>query len=166
VVGVGGHRYAPGKTQYPLRTMLGGPQGRCGRMRKISPPPRFDDPLTVQPVATRYTYYVIPSHCQWEIQIYIWPKTLRITKGPLNFYFSGGDVCSLTEKRHCCHFRGINGCENTPQRYVVLALLIWYFPYMCITQADPSGRWLAGIVGSNPVGGMEVCLLWVLCVVR
>jgi len=28
------------------------------------------------------------------------------------------------------------------------------------------GRSLAGISGSNPVGGMEVCLLWVLCVVR
>jgi len=28
------------------------------------------------------------------------------------------------------------------------------------------GRWLAGIVVSNPPGGMDVCLLWVLCVVR
>jgi hypothetical protein len=25
---------------------------------------------------------------------------------------------------------------------------------------------LAGIVGSNPAYGMDVCLLWVLCVVR
>jgi len=28
------------------------------------------------------------------------------------------------------------------------------------------GRSPAGIVGSNPTGGMDVCLLWVLCVVR
>jgi hypothetical protein len=28
------------------------------------------------------------------------------------------------------------------------------------------GRSLAGIVGSNPARGMEVCLLWVLCVVN
>jgi hypothetical protein len=28
------------------------------------------------------------------------------------------------------------------------------------------GRSLTGIVGSNPAGGMDVCLLWVLCVVR
>jgi len=28
------------------------------------------------------------------------------------------------------------------------------------------GRFLAGIAGSNPTGGMDVCLLWVLCVVR
>jgi hypothetical protein len=27
-------------------------------------------------------------------------------------------------------------------------------------------RSLAGIAGSNPTGGMDVCLLWVLCVVR
>jgi len=27
-------------------------------------------------------------------------------------------------------------------------------------------RSLAGIVGSNTPGGMEVCLLWLLCVVR
>ena len=29
-----------------------------------------------------------------------------------------------------------------------------------------SGHSPAGIVGSNPAGGMEVSLLWVLCVVR
>jgi len=28
------------------------------------------------------------------------------------------------------------------------------------------GHSLDGIVGSNPAGGMDVCLLWVLCVVR
>jgi len=32
--------------------------------------------------------------------------------------------------------------------------------------AGPSGRSPAEIVGSNPAGGMDVCLLWVLCVVR
>ena len=44
----------PGKTRYPLYWRLGGPQGRSGRVRKISPPPGFD-PRTVQPVASRYT---------------------------------------------------------------------------------------------------------------
>jgi len=28
------------------------------------------------------------------------------------------------------------------------------------------GRSIAGIVGSNPARGMDVCLLWVLCVDR
>jgi hypothetical protein len=38
-----------------------GPQGQSGQGRKTSPPPDFD-PLTVQPVASRYTEYVIPAH--------------------------------------------------------------------------------------------------------
>jgi len=28
------------------------------------------------------------------------------------------------------------------------------------------GRSLAGTAGSNPTGGINICLLWVLCVVR
>jgi hypothetical protein len=41
---------------------------------------------------------------------------------------------------------------------------------MPIPEAAPSKAWvyglsLAGIAGSNPAGGMDVCLLWVLCVV-
>jgi hypothetical protein len=45
----------PGKeTRYPLYRKLGGPQGRCGRVRKITPPPGFNPP-TIQPVASGYT---------------------------------------------------------------------------------------------------------------
>ena len=48
-------RFTPEKeTRYPLYRRLGGPQGRFGRVRKISPPPAFDS-QTVQPVASRYT---------------------------------------------------------------------------------------------------------------
>ena len=41
--GVGGQRHAPaalppGKIRHPLYIRLGGPQGRSGRMWKISPP--------------------------------------------------------------------------------------------------------------------------------
>ena len=58
-MGVGGQRHAPaalppGKTRHSLYRRLGGLQGRSGRVRKISPPQRFD-PGTVQPVASRYT---------------------------------------------------------------------------------------------------------------
>jgi len=64
-MGVGGQRHAPaalppGKTRYTLYTRLGGPQGRSGRVQKILPPPGFD-PLTVQPVASRYTDCAIPA---------------------------------------------------------------------------------------------------------
>jgi len=51
-----GRSLPPGKTRYPLYRGLGGPQGRSGKVRKISPPPGFD-PRTVQPVASRYTDY-------------------------------------------------------------------------------------------------------------
>ena len=52
----------PGKeTRYPLYRRLGGPQARSGRVQKISPPLRFD-PRTIQPVASRYTNYAIPTH--------------------------------------------------------------------------------------------------------
>ena len=47
-----------GKTWYPLCRRLGWPQGRSGRVRKISPPTGFD-PRTVQPVASRYTDWAI-----------------------------------------------------------------------------------------------------------
>ena len=64
-MGVGGQRHAPaalppGKTRYPLYRRLGGPQGRSGRVGKISPVPGFD-PRTVQPVRSRYTDWAIPA---------------------------------------------------------------------------------------------------------
>jgi len=56
---LGGQRQAPaalppGKTRYFLCRRLGGPQGRSGQVREISPPPGFDH-RTVQPVASRCT---------------------------------------------------------------------------------------------------------------
>ena len=64
-MGVGGQRHAaaallPGMTRYPLYRRLGGPQGRSGRVRKISPPSGFDL-RTVQPVASRCTGGAIPA---------------------------------------------------------------------------------------------------------
>ena len=48
-------RFTPGKeTRYLLYRRLGGPQGRCGRVREISPQPGFD-PWTDKRVASRYT---------------------------------------------------------------------------------------------------------------
>ena len=49
-----------GKTRYPLYRRLGGPQGRSGRVRKVSLPPGFD-PRTVQPIASRYTDCTNPA---------------------------------------------------------------------------------------------------------
>jgi hypothetical protein len=65
-MGVGGQRHAPaalplGMTRYPLYRKQGRPQGRSGRVLKISPSPGFH-PRTVQLVASRYTDYAIPAH--------------------------------------------------------------------------------------------------------
>ena len=64
-MGVGGQHHAPAalppeKTRYPLYRRLGVPQGRYGRVRKISPSPGFD-PRMVQPVASRYTDWAIAA---------------------------------------------------------------------------------------------------------
>jgi len=68
---VGGQRHVPaalplGKTRYPLCRRLGGPQGRSGRLQKISPPPGFD-PRTVQLVVSRYTDWATPAREYEEV---------------------------------------------------------------------------------------------------
>ena len=67
-MGMGGRHHAPaalppGKNRYLLYRRLGGPRGRPGRVRKISPPPGFN-PRTVQSVASRYTAYAVPANSQ------------------------------------------------------------------------------------------------------
>ena len=51
--------YPGEETRYPLYMKLSGPQGRSGRVRKISVPLIFD-PQTVNTVASRYTE--LPRH--------------------------------------------------------------------------------------------------------
>ena len=51
----------PEETRYLLYMEVGGPQGRSGRVGKMSPPME-SDPRTVQPVASGYTDCAIPVH--------------------------------------------------------------------------------------------------------
>ena len=53
------HFTAGKETQYPLFRRLGRPCGRSEQVWKISPPPGFEEPQTIQPVASRYTDYAI-----------------------------------------------------------------------------------------------------------
>ena len=47
--------FTPGnEARYPSYRRLGGTQGLCGQVRKISPPPGFDR-RTIKPIASRYT---------------------------------------------------------------------------------------------------------------
>jgi hypothetical protein len=71
--------------------------------------------------------------------------------------------------------------HNTKQNFLLKNNILgrykvyWILEVLYNVKAYPSGRtvqvrvWgssLTGIWGSNPAGGMDVCLLWVLCVVR
>ena len=49
---------------------------------------------------------------------------------------------------------------------LVCAYYLMTIPVAALSKACVCGRSLAGFVSSNPAGGMCVCLLWVLCVVR
>ena len=52
------YRFTPRKeTWYLLYRRLGGPQGRSGRVRKISPPAQGFDPRIDQFATSRYTDY-------------------------------------------------------------------------------------------------------------
>ena len=81
-MGVGGQQHAPAalapvKTRYPLYRRLGGPQGRSGRMWKISPPPAFD-PRTVQPVVSCNTDWAVAN---MKVQnIFHGRKTLHVAQ--------------------------------------------------------------------------------------
>jgi len=74
-MGVGGQRCAlavlpPEKTRYPLYRRLGGPQGRCVGVQKISLPLGFDL-RTVKPVASSYTNCAIPALMYVYIYMYV-----------------------------------------------------------------------------------------------
>jgi hypothetical protein len=58
-----------------LYRRLGGPLGRSGQVRKISPPPGFDS-RTVQAVASRYTDYATQPVNKI---VDIWKKNLNVT---------------------------------------------------------------------------------------
>ena len=53
---------------------------------------------------------------------------------------------------------------------IIIIIIIMHalrpIPVAARSKAWDCGRSLAGIVGSNPAEGMDVCVFWVLCVVR
>ena len=84
--GVGGQRHSPAalppeKTLYPLYRRLDGPQGRSGRMRKISPPTGIRSPD--RPARSESLYRLsYPGPYNW---IYSLKSSLKV---PLNSYYT------------------------------------------------------------------------------
>jgi len=114
---VGGQRHAPaalppGKTRYLLYRRLGGPRGRSGRVRKISPPPGLD-PRIVQPVASRYTDRAIPAHTTLYLRevnsSYIYIIVLNVETDTINSEntFTCLMLCTISWGRDC----DFCGCE-------------------------------------------------------
>jgi hypothetical protein len=104
-MGVGVYRHVPaalppGMTRYLLYRRLGGPQGRSGLVRKISFPPGFDS-RTVQPVASRYTYYVILTHA--HTAYYRISDTLMLTTLSVH----SADYDDYDEKCFCTEFEAM-----------------------------------------------------------
>jgi hypothetical protein len=76
-MGVGGQRHVPaalppGMTRYPLYRRLGRPQGRSGRVRKISPPPGFD-PRTVR--------FEVEQWCIIKMKTKVFMTALELKRG-------------------------------------------------------------------------------------
>jgi len=79
-MGLGGKHHAPaalppGKTRYQLRRRLGGPQGRSGRVRQITPQPGIGT-RTVQPVARHSTDWALPAHAPIYSHILSHPENM------------------------------------------------------------------------------------------
>jgi hypothetical protein len=99
-MGVGGQLHAQADLPlYPLYTRLGRPQGRSGRVLKISPPPGFD-PRTVQLVASRYTDSAIPAHNSVVFRHY---------ENTKKFYLLPWVQCNY----HCTDFYEARSCLTT-----------------------------------------------------
>jgi hypothetical protein len=90
-------RFTPGKeTRYPLYRMLGGPQGRSGRVRKLSPPTgiRFSDRAARSEPLYRLRYPdPRPLHTSLnKVQMNKLIKFMRLIR-LFYFYFKISDDC-------------------------------------------------------------------------
>ena len=93
----------PGKTWYPLYRRLGGPQGRSGQVRKISPPPGFD-PRTVQPIASRYTDWATRTHSRCLGAVKFTSKLSKAQRKDPTFHVPSVAHCHSI---HCGHLISI-----------------------------------------------------------
>ena len=88
-----GH-FTPGiETRHTLYRKVGGPQGPSARVRKISPPPGFNR-RTVQPVASRYTDWAIPTHVSMRS---VHCKTKKCTQAYIFLHHSQAQVYDVRQ---------------------------------------------------------------------
>jgi hypothetical protein len=136
-----GRPLPPGKTRYPLYRRLGGPQGRCDQVRKISPPPGFD-PRTVQPVASRYTDWA--TRPTYRIGLLKW-ESISFKMGQESLQYSVLFwICShLKLHLHSFNVWPIHFSGNGSGRRWPLKWPPWHFDVLCVIsscEARPKGR--------------------------
>ena len=103
--------YPRGKTRYPLYKRRGGPQGRSGRVLKISPPTGIRSPDC--PVCSESLYrlpYPRPHHCAQYIKNYLVSLHFFFRAACANFSFLR--AASLQSLTGCMRFL-FNTCDRT-----------------------------------------------------
>jgi len=110
------------ETRYPQRSRRGGPQGRSGRVQKISPPPGFDY-QTVQPVASSYTDWTNTAH----------PKRLIPYKSVArcSTLWSVGRQVSSVELKRVLGWQ-LQNKLLTDYRFCAPRLSVWLISFWCL----------------------------------
>jgi len=121
---VGGQCHAPaalppGKTRYPLYRRLGGPQGRCGQVRKISAQPGFDR-RTLKPVASRCIDCPIPDQSKIVVRIY-----LRNISKQMDLIFLGVQICLSCQ----CQGSDVRSCTVRVLFNLLAPELLFFFNF-------------------------------------
>ena len=101
--------YTRKEIQCPFYMRLAGPQGRSGRVRKISPPPGFY-PLTVQSIASRYTDWATPAHTVFEF------GNIFLISSVTNMWLFSSSSSIIIDSERC----------NCPVRWASASNASWY----------------------------------------
>ena len=110
------------ETRYPLQRKIGGPQGRSGRVRKTWPPVGFD-PLTLQPVASRYA--ITPVY-----KLNLFCRLFALMKGLLNFPFKPKINLRKATILLLCNLTYLETKGQYPSRHTSYASHNWISLYM------------------------------------
>ena len=95
---------------------MGGPRGRSGQVRKISPPPGFD-PLTVQPIASRYTDWATgPQEAKYLTSNEAWALTAGLAISSVNITVVFCDIRSCWRQGAVSEW---NAVRNLPATWTV-----------------------------------------------
>jgi len=103
----------------------------------------------------RRTFSILPHHRPWDSPLHIWLNRVINSYSHTCVQFSANGCAYVCDNDKVVRSQEDGICVSNNKIPVAARSKAWAF-----------GRSPAEIVGSNPTRGMDVCLLWVLCVVR